>query len=371
MRSARGMTARLEPLSDIESLAADWQGLQARAAHRYFLSWGWIGCWLRHLPETVAPLVLRVTDGPSLVSLAVVCPRDARRHGLLRSRSLHLNETGDPRLDELTIEHNGFLVERGAEPAVWQTAQTCFIEALAEKRWDEVFLAAVGEEMKDHWVPPATLRREAVNHMVDLAAIRAVGGDYIAWLGKKTRQHLRRSLRLYGERGEPLASAAATVDEAQAFLTSLIALHQADWQSRGLPGAFADPWIVAFHRALIDARFDQGEIQLLKVSAGDWTLGYLYHFLYEGRVYSYQWGLAPESDDKINFGMVADYLAVMHNLEAGAAVFDFLHGDNLHKRRLGTGEEWSYWLVLQRPRLAFALEDRARDWKRRREARKG
>ena len=122
---------------------------------------------------------------------------------------------------------------------------------------------------------------------------------------------------------------------------------------------------MAFHRALIEARFEAGEIQLLRIAAGEHVVGYLYHFVYGGRVYSYQWGLSAESDPAIAFGLASDYLAVLHNLEAGAAVFDFLHGDTLHKRRLGTASEARAWLVMQRPRWDFRLENRLRAWKRR------
>ena len=44
------------------------------------------------------------------VSLALLGANETRRRrGLVRSRGLYLNETGDPRFDALTIEHNGIL----------------------------------------------------------------------------------------------------------------------------------------------------------------------------------------------------------------------------------------------------------------------
>ncbi len=358
----------LEPLADPDRPGEDWRALQERSDHSFFQSWGWIGCWLRRLPPQTVPLVLRATRRERLLGLAVFCQRKARRRGLIVSRGLHLSETGDPRYDRLTVEHNGVLAARGDEAAVNRAVLDFLAAGLRGGRWDEVYLPAVGPAMREAAAAiglPLVVLKEALSHVVDLAAIRAADGDYLARLGKKTRQHLRRSLRRYAARGELAATLAATRDEAQDFFGELIALHQADWKKRGEPGAFADPWFVDFHRALIDARFEAGEIQLMRVAAGDWTVGFLYHFVYGRRIYSYQWGLAPESDNKINFGMAADYLAVVHNLEAGADCFDFLHGDTLHKRRLGTGSETRYWLVLQRPRLDFELENRLRAAKRR------
>ena len=366
--TAGSILAALEPLADPDRLGEDWRELQARSDHSFFQTWGWVGCWLRRLPSEIEPLVLRAMRDDRLLGLAVFCERKARRRGVIVSRGLHLGETGDPRFDRLTVEHNGILAARGESAAVNRAALSYLAQGLRESRWDEVYLPGVDPAMHEAAAAldlPHVVLKETVSHVVDLAAIRADDGDYLNRLGKKTRQHLRRSLRRYAERGELAAVLAGTVAEAQSYFGALIELHQADWQERGEPGAFADPWFVEFHRALIDARFSAGEIQLLRVTAGDWTVGYLYHFVYGGRIYSYQWGLAPESDDKINFGMAADYLAVVHNLEAGADCFDFLHGDTLHKRRLGTGSETRFWLVLQRPRLDFELENRLRAAKRR------
>ncbi len=366
--SAGSISVALEPLADLERLGEAWRELQAHSNHSFFQSWGWVGCWLRQLPPEIQPLVLRATVGERLLGLAVFCERKARRRGAIVSRGLHLGETGDSRYDRLTVEHNGILAARGEAAAVDRAVLDFLAAGLGERRWDEVYLPGVDPAVCEAAAAldlPLVVLKDAVSYIVDLAAIRADDGDYLKRLGKKTRQHLRRSLRRYAERGETAVVLAGNLEEAQAFFGALIELHQADWRKRGEPGAFADTWFVEFHRALIDARFAAGEIQLMRVTAGDWTVGYLYHFVYGGRIYSYQWGLAPENDDKINFGMAADYLAVVHNLEAGADCFDFLHGDTLHKRRLGTGSETRLWLVLQRPRLDFELESRLRAAKRR------
>ena len=51
-----------------------------------------------------------------------------RRHGLVRSRALYLNETGDPRFDAITIEHNGILAPCGQEQVVFDSAIAWFAE---------------------------------------------------------------------------------------------------------------------------------------------------------------------------------------------------------------------------------------------------
>lgn len=365
---ARDYVIALRPLCDHPDLAADWQSLERRSPHSFFQSWDWIGCWLDMLPDAITPLVLEARAGDSPVGLAVFVEGRERRRGVITSKTLRLTETGDPRIDEVTIEHNGILCDRDHAAAAVPAILRYLGAALTRGHWDEVFLPGVApdyEALAAAACPNLLVWKRDVSHVVDCDAVRAAGGDYLAQLGKKTRQHLRRTLRLYEARGAIAVTAAQTTQEALDFFESLMALHQADWNSRGEAGAFQDPWFVDFHQNLIRRCFDKGYIQLLRMAAGAHTIGYSYHFLYQGRVYSYQWGLTAEDDPKINYGVASDYLAVVHNLERGAKVFDFLHGDSLHKRRLGTDSEERLWLVMQRKRLDLRVENALRDLKRR------
>ena len=102
----------LRPLTDLAALERDWLGLQPRSDHSFFQSWTWIGCWLKMLPASIRPLVLRALRGGTIVGLGVFVPHRTVRHGFVVSNGLHLHETGRAEFDQLTIEHNGLLVDR-------------------------------------------------------------------------------------------------------------------------------------------------------------------------------------------------------------------------------------------------------------------
>ena len=130
------------PLPDTVVLAGEWQALERRAEPSFFLSWAWIGCWLRHLPPSPTPLLLRATPRGRTVALGIVVPRTVR-HGIIRSRGLHVHETGRPDLDVLTIEYNGLLLDRRATAEV---EGRCFAALLHVPGVDEVHLSGVGRE---------------------------------------------------------------------------------------------------------------------------------------------------------------------------------------------------------------------------------
>lgn len=369
MRDASQISVSLTPVDDFAALACLWTDLQQRSRPSFFTSWGWIGCWLKCLPSNVHAQVLTATVNGVVVGLAIVCERSQRRRKLLVSEGLFLNETGDESLDELTIEHNGILADSTCEAEV---DRACLDFLLAQRSdWDELFFSGIDDTNRLSPVlrtPPAgidvRLFKEAACATVNLAAIRQSGGDYLAKLSSNSRQQVRRAMRQCEQSGPLTVETPRTLSEAEQFFDELKCLHQAYWQGKGKPGAFGSDFCDCFHRTLIAERWPEGEIQLLKVRAGDHLLGYLYNFVFAGRVLSYQSGFAYEENPKRKPGIVTDVLAVQHNLERGAAVFDFLAGNERYKQSLATDSSTMRWFVWQRPRWRLRVESWLRNARR-------
>src|SRR5579862_8273401 len=131
---------RQEALPPFAVLESQWRSLEAAARPSFFTSWYWIGTLLAILPEAIRPSLLRGSLRGETVALALLGARRVRRHhGLIRSRSLYLNETGDPTFDSLTIEHNGLLVAAAHERAALDALIGWFAENDADA--DELHLS--------------------------------------------------------------------------------------------------------------------------------------------------------------------------------------------------------------------------------------
>ena len=91
---------RREALPPAPALERDWRLLEAVSRPSFFISWQWIGTLLDVLPPASRPDLLRGCADGETVALALLGANGSRRRGgLVRSRSLHLNETGDTRFD--------------------------------------------------------------------------------------------------------------------------------------------------------------------------------------------------------------------------------------------------------------------------------
>ncbi len=360
---------RLQPLAQVEALAQRWQALQQQADCHYFLSWGWVECWLRQVQPVVDVQLLSVFHQHQPVALALLPRARLRRRRWIQSRVWYLNEYPQQG-HNLVIEYNGLLVARGYEQTVlpallhWFSGQS--------QRVDEWLLGAVTESLFGNLgtmvAAPLKLVENDTSHcyQFDLALASEGLDSYLASLSRNSREQIRRSHRLYRQRGEISLQAAQTKTQALQWLDAMKQLHQARWQAKGQRGAFGNHRWEQFHRTLIEQRFAHGEVQLLRLCAGGRDFAYLYNHVWRGRVYVQQMGFAFESDNRIKPGYLAHALAIVFNAQQGRRCYDFMHGDARYKRSLSSHRERLYWLSLQQPRWRFVLERQAVHWVRRR-----
>jgi CelD/BcsL family acetyltransferase involved in cellulose biosynthesis len=363
--TSRRIVFDLEALPPLSALEREWRKLEAAANPSFFISWHWIGTLLAAVPPASRPKLLRGTAHGQTVSLALLgANRTRRQRGLVRSRGLYLNETGDPRFDALTIEHNGILAAAEWELVVWDELIRWFANLRAEG--DELHIG--GSQRR---LPEAALRRWGLgcretsvpSYSVDLCRLEDSDGELYPVLSVNARQQLRRALRYFERFGALRLVEAATIAEALTFCDAMKELHCASWERRGKPHSFSGGFFEPFHRLLIERSFAEGGTQLLKACAGDRVLGYLYNFRLGDRVYAYQSGF-DDADRRERPGIVTHSLAIRHAVQSGARVYDFMAGRNRMKESFATRCEPMLWQTVQQPRLAFGLENFARQFKR-------
>lgn len=348
---------------DLDSLSKNWIDLESRSEHSYFQSWGWISTWLLSLPDEALPNLVCVYTNGRITALVLLGYSTSIRHYIFWSRSFHVLETGKHEYDGLTIEHNGLLIENGLSDQILPV----LMKELAQRRyrkWDEIHVSGLGYEKSREYQAAcrtSSLLGQALYDkpffFVDLEYIRDSDQSYLDCLSSNTRYQIRRALRVYETYGEIEVEEADTLPVALSFFSELVTLHQQYWNSKGESGAFGSSFKQLFHDQLIRRRFHHGEIQLLRIRAGRELVGYLYNFVYQGRVYNYQSAFKyQEGNNKLKPGHVSHYMAILYNLSAGRTTYDLLMGNQRYKRSLSTGEGRMVWFVIQKPRLRFFLE---------------
>lgn len=358
------LRGELAPLASPASIETDWLDLQQHSDNSFFLSWSWISAWLEILPASAEVYSYRCFDGEQLVAMCVVNRSRIRRRGLFISRVLSINEIRLPGFD-MTIEYNGLLVRRGYEAAA--CAQFLRDIDRCELGWDELVLSALPQRRWRDFIAAET----PLNPVVDEARSPWVthlppqqsGGDPLfssplfTRMSSNRRWQIKRSFKEYEKIGPLTLRAARTAGEALAFFDAMGALHTQRWNRVGRAGSFANPHWVRFHRALIVRAFARDELQMLRINCGELAIGYIYNFMWRGRVYMLQTGLALAKSNALRPGYVSHCLAINHNAQLGLRYYDFLCGDSDYKQVLGQADQPLLWARLQRPRWKFALEN--------------
>jgi CelD/BcsL family acetyltransferase involved in cellulose biosynthesis len=351
-----GIELSLGPLPALANFERVWTRIGAGERAGFFTSWNWIGTWLKNLPPGLEPLALQASVEGQPVALAVVVRRRSRRRWLIPSRALYLNATGTPEMDCVTIEHNGFVAPAELQPKLWRALLDWFERERLDA--DELYIGGVTWPLDQgngsrHPLQSSTVTRRG--YLVDLASLAEVGGDLAERLSRNARSQLQRAIRTYTRYGELRLDEADTVERALAYFEELKRLHIQSWTRRRKPHSFINPFFETFHKSLIREGLPKGQIQLLSISVGDWKIGYLYNFRYNGRVYAYQSGF-DDRDNRWRPGYVSHYLAIKHSFQAGMQVYDLLAGDNRLKESFATGTYEMFWHRIYRPLLVFRVE---------------
>ena len=352
---------------DARSLEETWRGLETRADAPFFLSWDWIGCWIGM--AEFDPLLLTGRVNGQVVLLGLLLPSTRRDTKVWSTHGLRLQTTGDETRDVITIEYNGFLVERGWAGTAEREAIAFLMGGIsvAGRRRDELHLRGVTQDY-ENLAPPGSLAvvvSRKPSWRIDLEGVRASGKSYLDHLSANTRQQIRRSVRLYEKRGKLDATRAGDVPEALSFLDGLKELHQRYWTARGEPGEFAYPFFERFVRRLIEHGVPRGTIELVRISCGAQPIGYLFNLVFRGQVYSYQSGLFYEDDPKLKPGLVSHYLCIERHIQEGARIYDFMAGDSRYKANMGKPGPEMLYILVGRPTAALQIEQALRQVKHR------
>ncbi len=347
----------------VADLREEWLSLESRSNTNVFLSWQWIGVWLEVYRPAIQ--VLRVLDAERLIGIGLVVESRERRHGVLVSQCLRLHQTGFQHLDQIWIEYNGFLAEEGREAEV---AAACMRYVSYQwDGWEEFVIGAIDREEAVSYSKTSGLdlhlRWEAPCYGVDLNALRDSQADYLDTLSRNTRYQIRRSHRLYEERGPVRLVRPASLEEALQVFKDIGPLHMDRWGTGKDQSGFANPEFVSFHRRMIEKHWHSGGVDLVRIMAGDNCIAAFYNLIYRGQVYFYLGGLAVEDDNKFKPGLLGHALCIEDYRSQGCRYYDFMGGDERYKANLGHLHRHLVQISLQRDRWKFRLEKAARQAK--------
>jgi CelD/BcsL family acetyltransferase involved in cellulose biosynthesis len=348
----------LTPIADPSVIESEWRTLEEVADGSFFLSWGWIGPWLRVTSRRAPLFLFRCTRDGRTIGLAVLSRCVVRRgHGVVRSRQLQLNEHTGLGLD-MIVEYNGILATRGQEGACW-SALAGSLGALRQS-WDELRARSLDpRQLQAARAAFPSLRpdveREVPSWVVPLAPELASEERVLASFKKKTRQQMRQTIREFAEIGGITIDTPRDVTEALRFFDAMGELHSARWKRVGGAGSFANADWVAFHRDVIAQGVPRGDVVLTRTRVGSEEVGYVYGYRWRGTFVALQTGFRPQERPGLRSGYLSHLRTMQWAAASGVGSYDLLPDDSAsYKRLLAEPSTVLTTVHLQRARLRFA-----------------
>ena len=315
------------------ALRDEWNLLGSSAIRTVFLTHAWLSTWLQELAPEAELRVLTAWQGDRLVAAFPLFGTAEEGRG----RRWALMGTGT-----LTPNHLDVI----AAPGVLEPAREGFVRLLLEEsaRWDMLEFDKLPADSET----PSVI--ESLFSQAGLAASRSVSAvcpycdlpptyeAYVASRKKHTRKEIRQAYRWLAE--DPGVRRLALADTESAALEAqktLQRFHQARWQAKGYPGAFADPRVARFHELVVQASFEAGDLRIYTLTDGDETVAVSYNFLIghtmQGYLSSFDERWAASSP-----GVLLRAYVMEQSIAEGAARFDFLEGNEHYKAAWCTSE---------------------------------
>jgi Acetyltransferase (GNAT) domain len=324
--------------------------LAASCRQSIFLTPAWLDTWLEiYGDEFDGEWVCWERDGKAVGGCLVLS--HTLRKGLIPLRRLYLNATGMPAERTPFAEFNDVLYL----PSYCEEIARDFAAYLLARRWDQLFLSgyeSLGVSCQVARMLPAAARTHAAEAAPFVPLVEPAGGrnDQTppASVSANTRRKVRRSQRLFEEHGALSLVRAESVEEALAYLGALAVLHNERRKNKGEQGAFESAKVTAFHQKLVSRLWPSAQVDLVKMKAGDYIVGYLYNFVYAGKVYCFQSGFRYDGNGRSKPGLVMDSLLMEKYRTEGQLEYDFLAGDSEYKRSLAKHSRQLMWTVIHR-----------------------
>jgi CelD/BcsL family acetyltransferase involved in cellulose biosynthesis len=317
-----------------KQLAEDWQTLQVQGEGDFFMSWHWIGNWLAQAPKSY--FVLKATQDGIVVGLAVLFINKAIKMKCIPVTELWLNKTGQPKLDQIWIEYNDFLIRASDQDDI----RKAMLLAIAEqhKSWQQFNIGLSEDKVITQSAETLNLAQTNISvskgYKVDIKSLQEASSDYSTVLSKNTLRQIKRSESLLREQGELIFHIAQDETTKKRYFNEISTLHIKKWQKTEDGSGFSNPKFVEFHRGLLLGSFSNEHTELCQLSLNNKTLGYLYNFRWQGKTYFYLSALEKFEDNRIKVGLLLHYMMIQVCIERGDISYDFLCGDARYKNSL-------------------------------------
>lgn len=314
---------------EFRALEVSWNRLLAESsANTFFLRWEWVWSWWEAFGSSIGTLhILLVRRGERVVGIGPFYRTGARAAGVVPIHRLLFLGTTVGSAGDIGSEYLDLIVHAHSGEGVVAAMSKHLLRDHLFHEW--VFLhvpvSAQGvAELVGHAKKTGYISEELQRWQCPYLALPESWEQFLESVPSTLRYKFRKNLRELEKHGAHTFRMTGTRDELDRDLRTLVDLHQARWEGRGMSGVFADR---AYHRFLeMVSRYalQHGQLRLSIVTVSERPVAAVYNIAYGNKIYYYQSGFDIGFDRKVAIGTFAHTLCLERAIEEKLAEYDFL-----------------------------------------------
>ena len=316
----------------LESLSGEWRDLETRCrCATPFQSPEWLIPWWTFFAHGELRIITVYRDDRLCAMLPIVLEPTA--HGC-RGTLLGTGNT----------DHLDMLVDDRCREVATAMAVDATAQCLATRDWCEFEQLSASSPLMTTPAPFSWCwEDEQCDVCPALAIERCTGVDPLSPRRTADVRYARRRLTRRGSLAIDLVRH-DTLDES---LAALVALHQARWEARQLPGVLGSNAVKRFLQRVAEGFLARGTLRFHVLRLSGRIVAVHFGFQWRGRHYYYIGGFDPDFAS-LSVGSVLLHHAIRSAADEGASEFDFLRGAESYKHRWGATDRPSYRRILRR-----------------------
>lgn len=316
----------------MENLKDVWNDVLRRSRdNNIFSTWEWLSSWWKHFGEGRRLRILLAKERDEIVAIA---PLMWSKYKLLRFGKLRKIEF----IGTSASDYNVFILTEN-KPEHLQLFLNYLINC---SDWDILELKDIPETSLSADLLrrtiidlPQKLRNEViVCNVCPYLSLPDSFGTFMKSLSGRKRKHLRRNMGKLKEEYKVEFKRYDEFGSVKQAMTAFIQLHQEEWRSKNMLGAFYLPGFSDFHLEVAERFAKKGWLGLYFLTVDDRPISAQYTFEYNKKMHLYLTGFSLDYS-KYSVGHLILMCAIENCIQKGLKEYDMMRGAEPYKFRRG------------------------------------
>jgi len=345
---------------NFKALEEQWLQLEKSSKTSFFLSWKWIGSWLKIIGDDQKIYVIKAQKNNLIVGLGLFVEQNIVRHKCITSKQWYLHRTGLEAKDQIWIENNGFLMNESCKD---ETHNAIWHHLLEHKNNVDEYIVYVAKKSSFTSLVIDNKKYNQINELNEFGYKVPLKGlsclqDYLSGLSKNTRQQFNRSIKHINKQGNVDFTIIEKPQDQIEIIDNTKHWHINKWHNTSTPSGFENREFSQFHNQLLKSLHPTASTILATLKLNGEIIGCIYCLSHQNNVYFYLSCLKPFDDNKIKLGLMMhihmiDWLISNNN---SYNQYDFMAGEARYKSSLSSVKDEYLKLILQRNANKFTIE---------------